>query len=78
MNEKRSSVALGVVALVLFFSVMGAWWYTVAENRRLVQTVAELKQQMVVVQKHLAESRQLYEALDEIKQEVRHSRSGDR
>lgn len=64
----------GLVVGVLVLVLLGGWWFLLSENRKLASEVGTLTRQMTAVKKHVDESRQLYDALNTIKQEIRNAR----
>lgn len=66
--------AKGAMVGVLVLVMLGGWWYLLGENRKLVADVSKLTTQMGLMKRHVEESKQLYEALNAIKQEVHNAR----
>lgn len=74
MAESKGGFALVCVVVVMFLSVLGMWWYTLTDNRKMGTDLAALQMQMAVMKRHLEESQQMLVAIESIKKEVRNAR----
>lgn len=74
MTKFAANSRLAIVLFVMLVIVLGFWWWIVSDYRAMTAEVAQLRQAVGDMKKHMAESERVLTAVSRLEMEVRGAR----
>lgn len=74
LTKLAENSRLAVVLFVMLAAVLGFWWWTLSDYRAMSAEVAQLRQDVTIMRRHISESERVLTAVSRLEMEVRGAR----